>query len=894
MMDDDQYMEDLFNDSAEQIPIPVGAPPVKRLAQRLDELIENGCCQKIAWSKSGCVANITRHGRGVNLRAFQRDSSTGKWVFGDESPLEIPSPHDDYPLVHLSWGHLGVDLTVIDAAGRVLIFTATQAVDRLKLARDNVTDQENEHSAVVGLHWLPVSPQQAKYHVIWSGERSEEKWRYNMTSHEWKEPHNSLHPRLSLAAFLCFTRGGTVRLFFQQPDQQWADTSADVEPATSTRDVFTHASFASDSENSILLAAHTVAGAIHVYRVKITWNAQPGKPGTPILDVLPLKTELNCAVQVTDLGGGDAALGASAKITYPAKLTHLEFIPSGPETGPFEPSHPTILAIFAHTPPPITSIMDQTQSQQPPFSILSRWELHENRHNLVFGFESIKKRSHNSAERREVTLKRLPDMMMATATIGLFCLNFYTRFAFCQSDGTVEFRDRYSMEVLSADMNSNTVTSLVQAGFSFTAPEPGLHMALSPSACILATVQPDGQITSKNMEFTSGSLNDGNDDPKTTAAIAALVLQYSSASLQYMSVDDLFAVMPQDTDPRLKYLFLSGTYHCLNSPVEFIRDDTSENAWKELFRHNILRSCLSTQSLIGLRSDGSRSLSGKLAWTILSLRFTSIVMSMPVYHARSTRPENFTHDTAASISGLVKWNTDLVVYIIEQMIELSNSCRGHENDRGFVQRKLNELCSPALLLLLCSFPRFILRLMRPVFTGLLSVCHSQLRNAPSVAARTEFHGLFTTIFLSPVPAPQMIAMVDEVEKAVRGAYEKAQFNDERRKATEREMLISAEIPDVLMPVVTKVILITDKIMGTVDASKILYHDLRSLGLGEDKRTKAWNERNTVDVLRKVVLSEKDVKRRCVRCGSLSKDMDWRGVHNKCSCGGPWAMGGSKS
>lgn len=45
MMDDDQYMEDLFNDSAEQIPIPVGAPPVKRLAQRLDELIENGCCQ---------------------------------------------------------------------------------------------------------------------------------------------------------------------------------------------------------------------------------------------------------------------------------------------------------------------------------------------------------------------------------------------------------------------------------------------------------------------------------------------------------------------------------------------------------------------------------------------------------------------------------------------------------------------------------------------------------------------------------------------------------------------------------------------------------------------------------------------------------------------------------
>lgn len=91
---------------------------------------------------------------------------------------------------------------------------------------------------------------------------------------------------------------------------------------------------------------------------------------------------------------------------------------------------------------------------------------------------------------QEVTLKRLPDMMMATATIGLFCLNFYTRFAFCQSDGTVEFRDRYSMEVLSADMNSNTVTSLVQAGFSFTAPEPG-----KPPNLVVCIGLTDGRFT---------------------------------------------------------------------------------------------------------------------------------------------------------------------------------------------------------------------------------------------------------------------------------------------------------------------------------------------------------------------------------------------------------------
>ncbi|KAK7511563.1 mediator complex, subunit Med16 [Phyllosticta citriasiana] len=893
MDDDDQYMEDLFNDSAEQIPISVGAPPVKRLAQRLDELQENGCCQKIAWSKSGCVASITRDGRGVNLRAFQRDSSTGKWVLGDASPLEILSSHDEYPLVHVSWGHLGVDLTIIDAAGRVLIFTATQAVDRLKLARDNVTDQESEHNAVVGLHWLPVAPQQTKYHVVWSGERGEERWRYHITSHEWKEPHNPL--RVSLAGFLCFTRGGTVRLFFQQPDQQWADTSTDIEPATSAKDVFTHASLASDTASSILLAAHTVTGSILVYRVKINWNAQAGKPASPALDVSPLKTELNCSAQVSDLGTGDATLGTSAKISYPAKLTHLEFVPNGPENGSLEPSHPTILAVFAHTPPPIPSIMDQTQSHQPPFSIISRWELHESRHGLLPGFESIKKRPVNPAERRhEVTLKRRPDIVMGTATIGLFCLNFYTRFAFCQSNGFVEFRDRYSMEVISADMNQNRVTSLIQSGFSFTTNEPGLHVALSPSACILATIQPDGQITCKNMEFTSGSLNDGSNSPETTAAIAALVLQYSSASLSYLTVDDLFAIMPQDMDPRLKYLFLSETYHCLNAPAEWSKEDTGEGAVKEVMRQNVIRACLSTQSLLGLRSDGTRSLSGKLAWTILSLRFTSTIMSLPVYQVRSTRTESFTPEIAAHIKGLVKWNVDLVVYIFEELIELLSSCRGRENDRGFVQRRLNEMCSPGLLLLLCSFPRFIIRLMRPVFQGLLSICNAQIRNAPTVAARTEFHAIFSTIFSSPVPAIQMILIVDEVDKAVRHAYEKAQFSDERRKATEREMLISAEIPDVLMPVVTHLFRLTAKILESVDASRVMYYDLRWLGLGEDRRTKQWNERNTVDVLRKVVLTEKDVKRKCVKCGSLSKDMEWRGIHNRCSCGSPWVMGGAKS
>ncbi|KAB2577394.1 Mediator of RNA polymerase II transcription subunit 16 [Lasiodiplodia theobromae] len=865
-MDDDQYM-DLFNE-AEQLPIAVQTPPLKRLAQRLDELGESGCCQKISWSKSGCVASITRDGRGVNLRAFQRNPVDGRWILGDEAPLHIPSVHEEFPLVHVSWGHLGVDLAVVDAAGRILVYTAAQAADRMKLSREPFSDHESESNALVGLHWLPVSPQQVKYHMIWSGDRGEDKWQYRMTSHPWKEPHNPVHPRMSLGSFICFTRGGTIRLLFQQPDQQWYEATAEVEASNS--------------------------GSILVYRVKINWNAQPGKSASPAFEISPLKAEDDCSPLGTNFDANDATLGSGQKLSFPAKLTHLSFVPIGPDPGP-SPSHPTVMAIFCHTPAPVPSLMDQTHAQPPPFSIISRWELHSSSYALHSGFEQLtaKKKAPGSAgQRQKMNLKRLPDIVLGSATLGLFSLDFHTKFALYQSNGGVEFRDRYTMDIITADLNENKVSSLPQAGFSFSASDPALHTVLSPSACMLALLQPDGTITLKNMEFNLGSLNSGDTDPKIHAAIAALVLQYSSASLQYMPGDDLFAIMPSDMDDNLKRLFLRGTHHCMNVLADYPPEDTSQKAYEQIFRNNVLRGCLSTQNLLGMTPNGSRNLSSKLAWITLNLRFTSFLLSIPTNHARGGGPESFTMETAKSVSGLLRWTMDLMVYMMNDLIELSQECKKHEADRGFVQKKLQERCSPGLFLLLCSFSRSVFRITRQPLQLLLTISQWHIKNAPTVIHRSVFNGLLAAMVSSPVHPPHMAALVLEVDNQVRLCYTRAQYTDERRKATEREMLISAEIPDVLMPVVTR--LLThgmDKLLDTVDPAKVMYWDLRWLGLSEDKREKEYLEKNTVDVLRKVVITRKESgRRRCVRCGGEMEDMEWMGGQNKCACGSHWAMG----
>jgi mediator of RNA polymerase II transcription subunit 16, fungi type len=118
--------------------------------------------RKIAWSKIGCVASISANGRQVNLRTFSRNINDGRWTLGKPKPLAIPNFNEDLPITHLSWGHLGTDLAVVDSAGRTWIYTNHQAIGRMNVQRQPTSDLEDELGAVVGLHWLAIFPHQQK------------------------------------------------------------------------------------------------------------------------------------------------------------------------------------------------------------------------------------------------------------------------------------------------------------------------------------------------------------------------------------------------------------------------------------------------------------------------------------------------------------------------------------------------------------------------------------------------------------------------------------------------------------------------------------------------------------------------------------------------------------
>jgi mediator of RNA polymerase II transcription subunit 16 len=126
--------------------------------------------RKIAWSKNGCVAYISPDGYAINLKVFSRDADSGKWDLGKDVPLEVPQGRDSFPFVHLSWSHLGNDLAVMDAAGRVMLFSCAMVLDRLHFVRAELAHPEAEVDGVVGMHWLALHPYEAKVRVIYGWE----------------------------------------------------------------------------------------------------------------------------------------------------------------------------------------------------------------------------------------------------------------------------------------------------------------------------------------------------------------------------------------------------------------------------------------------------------------------------------------------------------------------------------------------------------------------------------------------------------------------------------------------------------------------------------------------------------------------------------------------------
>jgi mediator of RNA polymerase II transcription subunit 16 len=790
-------------------------------------------------------------------------------------------------------------------------------------------------------------------HIAWSTTRDGNSWQWHIKSHVFHDPH---HPVEGKASLMFLKRHGELRLRFQQNDNRWQEVSTQLGPMFSTKEPFTHAAFASDNDNKLLLAAYDVARRLHLFRVETIWNVPPEKKNAnsgpfdkPTIQVTHIMTEDNCGP--TNITSDDLSNGVESRSAVAAQLTHLNILPMTPEQD--DGSLPTIQAIFCR-PPDVVSF-DQLQPQEPSYSVIVRWEIHQVQQNQLHPsldqVTSQKTTVGSVTAKNVLVLKRQPDYDLHTVALAYHSMWYNMLLGFCYSDGTIEIKKRSTMGTIMPDGSTDTMTSLVQAGFAFPHAEPAQHVAFSPNHCVAACMQLDGSISLRSMEYQNGVLSTDDDEPRHSAALAALVLQSASAANQYYSNDDIFSIMGSLSEKRKRY-FINLLFDGLQVNVDCGIDDTSTHHLVLLGRSPFFVKTLSAMNLLGLQGTNTRSLTSKMAWIILNIKYvTQILTTIARMHGAiektSLRPE-----VVPQFIGICRWIMHFMAYIFDELFTLGRALDdvpASSLTKDVLEKEFQNLNKPVVLLLLSSFPRAMMKLWQQPINWVKRSAET-FTNATQPTPSPEIRRLYTPLHTAVNEVPFQWRCFDQIvtdtQNHVRAAYKHANLSDVQRNLTERELMLG-RIPEILVPIARRLVtdtLFNEKTPGgclsdKLDVGRLMFFDTTWLGFTESKRSTEWHDTHVVDVCQKMIIrgigtqshpstsmtqqnrtrssgsiqstngvgaAGKVKMRCCVRCGEYMEDVvqglpgytthhaSWlMGVAKHCVCGNSWMLAEEK-
>ncbi|OJJ49688.1 hypothetical protein ASPZODRAFT_89066 [Penicilliopsis zonata CBS 506.65] len=918
MMDDSITVDDLFGVSTTLelgLTSPSPSSVTKGLAQRIDELRLLGCCQKVAWSKLGCIACISQDGLRVNVRHLQCRPSDGKWVLSADTPLlPVTEAHGGNPLVHLSWNETGSELAIADSSGRVSIYSVSIALNSIQGLRQAIFDQEDDAAQIVGMMWLNS---QRSVHAFHQAAKMNGRWAYSPFR---RRPTPPFHPG-NKPALLTLSRSGQLKLLYQNPDSRWAELSAELKNTGHSDRLLTHATMVA-TQNGILVATYSSCQKICLYRVQINWtqldNSQP-KPAPPSAQFQTPAFRLH-HVKIESPGnflGPNRNLGESSEDfpSFPSSvycLTHLTIIqnpldnPTGTATGPY------MIAVYAN---PLCASPDHA-GVHGSASVIVRWQLDTASQTLHPKFDEVASKKTSIQAKPKVELRRLEDVYSDKHVISVEVTEYGNVLAFTHDDGSVSFYDPKNMTTFNGVDDTNTVTSLAQVGFLYPIGIPGFHVAFSPNACIYAVLDGDWQMHLRVMEHSFGAEQGLYDDTKFSAAVASLTLAFCRGCGSDVNTDDILFLTLQQLSSEAQNTLISEIYRALPINCNF----TAEQ--EKLLHHPYIPRSLSLQAALGFKTSSKpRDLVAAVPWAILNLRHASLLF---VYFFQYNKgPQTEPHDAYVlrMVLGNTKWALDFSHYIMNEVFDLVDEFESVFNDQEAFTQKLKSTSSLALIILLSSmsraFLRYICRGLRGVYAGFSNAV------ALSGDARVYYTEICQTLDASPVQIDVYEKFLAGVDSAVRHAYQGAGFGDAERPNPEKELLVNARIPPVLIPAVATLLKQTvPALKPEIDRMAIYLCDYSWLGFTDDRRTELYRKTRSVDVLKKIPLSvvpnpscegengkmttatplpSPPRRRRCVRCCEISGDISTprsllsfrmvakMGILRSCLCGGMWTF-----
>ncbi|KAE8372148.1 mediator of RNA polymerase II transcription subunit 16 [Aspergillus bertholletiae] len=915
IMDDSINVDDLFGESASlELGLPATAPAAnstKGLAQRLDEMRLLGCCQKIAWSKQGCIAYISQDTLRVNLRHLECRPSDGKWVLSDDTLLHpVAEAHGGQPLVHLCWNEIGSELAVVDSSGRVSIYNIAISLNSLAGQRQAAFDPIDDGAQIVGMMWLNIQRSVHAFNVaaMVQGRRAYSPFR--------RRPIGPFHPA-GKAALLCVTRSGIIRLLYQNPDNKWAEISAELKNASYSDRLLTHAAIVA-TQNGILIATSSACQKIYFYRVQINWTPPQWDPSqlkqapnqfpVPSFRFMHSKVEAPCIVPSASRNGEVANDGLPSSTNPLYCLTRLDIVLAAQDNSAGMTANPWIIAVFSvppHTP------ADHSQ-QQSPCSVIVRWQLESAPQVLHPKFDEVTSKKNNAQIKPRSVLRRLEDMYCDRYVTAIEQTEHGNVLAVTYDDSSVTFYDPKTMAVLNGTDDTNALTSLAHAGFHYPLDSAaGLHISFSPSGCNAVTLDGEGQAQLRVVEHSYGAENGLYDENKFSAAVASLTLAFCRGCGSEFNTDDILLILKRQASPDAQISFINEVYRALGVNCNY----TQEN--DKLMSHQYLPKCLSVQAALGfIDKYKSRNFASNVPWTILQLRHASVLYALFLQYLKGgvqTEPPDA--DSIRILLGNTKWALDLLHYVLNDLLDLADDLESLLSDQEAFAQKLKTINSLPLIILLSSMSRAFLRFICRGLRGL----QAGYATAPLTGdAGVYYAEIYQTLDTSPVRIDVYEKLLAGVDSTVRHVYHGAGFGDNERPGPEKELLVNGRIPPVLVTAVSTILRQTvPALKPEIDRMAIYMGDYSWLGLGSDRRAELYRRTRDVDIIKKIPFrstpsagsdeaqsgkhNPSQVRRRCVRCceimcgaypprPQLSSRMMYKlGYVRYCICGGGWTL-----
>ncbi|EPS45612.1 hypothetical protein H072_394 [Dactylellina haptotyla CBS 200.50] len=828
---------DLFEDNAST---------ARGIHELMDRLRQGGCRQRIAWGKLGCIASIAANGIDVEIRHLMASTKDGSWILSPK--YLIKNIHNGAPLSSVHWNNIGSELAVADIYGRMAMWTVFVSVDRLNPLRQSTATVKDDLNMLAGLWWLNMNK---PYALSKSAMKQDGVYKYPTNS---LPPMGPLNPIQGRTACLGVTKSGVVKLWYSSDGQSHIQkATADLEPYTSMDDIITHAAFAADKV--------------------IDWKHPPLPPGANVAQ-LPIPVSIHIKRLKIEHCPGD---GQDSATSF---LTHLEVL------SPFPGNHtqyPIILGFFVNT------------SAQQYLTTIKRWELRNVGTSLHSSFDGLAQRRNSTVtEKERFELISYPDVTLHKCALSVTQINASTMIAVTYTDGTFEMRDRMQFNSVQPTSNYDKLINMIHAGWHFPLLGPYMDIVLSPNYAAAALLTKENDVNLVLMTHHDPLEGTPEENPNVLIAAVTLAQQHACSSNNHSNNDDLAAVARQYNNNHFKTCVLLESHRSLNQNIDFLQEQSNE----KLQRNPFFQRCLSLQSALYYKGWANpKPIPAKISQATLHLKATSVGFGYFMNNVARNRQdlEDSKSNALQNLLGVVKWEIDFHVYLVDELLELARRVRSNPGDMELVKKIINDTNSCALPLILTGASRFLLKYNSRALRGFDQAARDHLaQTTVDEALKQGFQSLRTIMDANPVKFNMFEKLLVDTISGIKKTTE--EWDPQKRIDVDRMIFLTGEIPTVFYPIVEKFLQHSLGILkNDIDPSSIFFFDTTWLGFHDDRKSVEFKKGEKVDTLRKCLLKKGTATRRCLRCGEVVEDLVptmrmglWlQSVSRVCLCGSLW-------